>query len=49
MTSIENMADEIMRGLHEYSDIADDAMKKAVIEELFERDYSIFEKSSEGI
>ncbi len=30
MTSIENMADEIMRGLHEYADIADDAMKKAV-------------------
>ena len=30
MTSIENMADEIMRGLHEYSDFADDAMKKAV-------------------
>ena len=27
----------------------DDAMKKAVIEELFEREYSIFEKSSEGI
>ena len=30
MTSIENMADEIMKGLHEYSNLADDAMKKAV-------------------
>ena len=29
--------------------IGNDAMKKAVIEELFERDYSIFEKSSEVI
>ena len=30
MTSIENIADEIMRGLTEYADLADDAMKKAV-------------------
>ena len=30
MTSIDNLADEIMRGLHEYRDLADDAMKKAV-------------------
>ena len=30
MTSIDNLADEIMRGLHEYCDLADDAMKKAV-------------------
>ena len=30
MTSIDNMANEIMKGLHEYRDLADDAMKKAV-------------------
>lgn len=30
MTSIENMADEIMRGLYEYADLADDEIKKAV-------------------
>ena len=30
MTSIENMADEIIKGLTEYADFADDAMKKAV-------------------
>ena len=30
MTSIDDMAAEIMRGLTEYADLADDAMKKAV-------------------
>ena len=30
MTSIDDMASEIMKGLHEYADLADDAMKKAV-------------------
>ncbi len=30
MTSIDDMADEIMKGLTEYSEIADSAMKKAV-------------------
>ena len=30
MTSIDNMASEIMKGLKEYRDLADDAMKKAV-------------------
>ena len=30
MTSIDDMADEIMKGLTEYSDLADSAMKKAV-------------------
>lgn len=30
MTSIDDMADEIMRGLTEYADLADSAMKKAV-------------------
>lgn len=30
MTSIDNMADEIMKGLTEYSELADTAMKKAV-------------------
>ena len=30
MTSIDVMADEIMKGLTEYADLADTAMKKAV-------------------
>ncbi len=30
MTSIDDMADEIMKGLQEYSELADIAMKKAV-------------------
>jgi len=30
MASIDNMADEIIKGLREYSELADDAMKKAV-------------------
>ena len=30
MTSIDDMADEIMKGLTEYSELADSAMKKAV-------------------
>ena len=30
MTSIDDMADEIMKGLMEYSDLTDSAMKKAV-------------------
>ena len=30
MTSIDNLADEIMAGLQEYAELADDAMKKAV-------------------
>lgn len=30
MTSIDDMADEIMKGLREYSELADTAMKKAV-------------------
>ena len=30
MTSIDNMADEIMKGLTEYAELADTAMKKAV-------------------
>ncbi|MBQ6252085.1 HK97 gp10 family phage protein [Ruminococcus sp.] len=30
MTSIDDMADEIMRGLTEYADLADSAMKSAV-------------------
>lgn len=30
MTSIDNMADEIVKGLQEYADLADTAMKKAV-------------------
>lgn len=30
MTSIDNLADEIMVGLQEYAELADDAMKKAV-------------------
>ena len=30
MTSIDDMAEEIMRGLTEYADLADSAMKKAV-------------------
>ncbi len=30
MTSIDDMADEIMKGLTEYSELADTAMKKAV-------------------
>ena len=30
MTSIDDMADEIMKGLQEYSELADTAMKKAV-------------------
>ena len=30
MTSIDNLADEIMKGLTEYSDLADMEMKKAV-------------------
>ncbi len=30
MTSIDDMADEIMKGLIEYSELADSAMKKAV-------------------
>ena len=30
MTSIDAMADEIMKGLTEYADLADTAMKKAV-------------------
>lgn len=30
MTSINDMADEIMKGLQEYSELADTAMKKAV-------------------
>ncbi|MCM1226019.1 MAG: HK97 gp10 family phage protein [Clostridium sp.] len=30
MTSIDDMADEIMKGLQEYSELADDAMKNAV-------------------
>ena len=30
MTSIDDMADEIMKGLMEYSELADSAMKKAV-------------------
>ncbi len=30
MTSIDNLADEIMKGLQEYSELADSAMKKAV-------------------
>lgn len=30
MTSIDDMASEIMKGLHEYADLADDAMKKSV-------------------
>lgn len=30
MTSIDDMADEIMKGLTEYADLADTAMKKAV-------------------
>ncbi|MCM1007916.1 MAG: HK97 gp10 family phage protein [Ruminococcus flavefaciens] len=30
MTSIDDMADEIMKGLQEYADLADTAMKKAV-------------------
>ena len=30
MTSIDDLADEIMAGLQEYAELADDAMKKAV-------------------
>ena len=30
MTSIDNLADEIMQGLQEYAELADDAMKEAV-------------------
>ena len=30
MTSIDNLADEIMAGLQEYADLADETMKKAV-------------------
>ena len=30
MTSIDNLAEEIMHGLQEYADLADTAMKKAV-------------------
>ena len=30
MTSIDNLAAEIMQGLQEYADLADTAMKKAV-------------------
>ena len=30
MTSIDNLAEEIMQGLQEYADLADTAMKKAV-------------------
>lgn len=30
MTSIDDMADEIMKGLTEYADLADTAMKKAI-------------------
>ena len=30
MSSVDNMVDEIMKGLREYADLADDAMKKAV-------------------
>ena len=30
MTSIDDMADEIMKGLTEYADLADTEMKKAV-------------------
>jgi len=30
MTSIDDMADEIMKGLQEYADLADTSMKKAV-------------------
>ena len=30
MTSIDNLANEIMTGLQEYAELADDAMKKAV-------------------
>lgn len=30
MTSIDDMADEIMKGLNEYAELADTAMKKAV-------------------
>ena len=30
MTSIDNLADEIMKGLTEYSDLTDESMKKAV-------------------
>ena len=30
MTSIDNLAEEIMQGLQEYADLADTAMKKSV-------------------
>ena len=30
MTSIDNLAEEVMKGLREYSELADDEMKKAV-------------------
>ena len=30
MTSIDNLADEIMKGLTEYVDLTDESMKKAV-------------------
>ena len=30
MTSIDNLAEEIMQGLQEYADLADTTMKKAV-------------------
>lgn len=30
MTSIDNLADEIMKGLTEYADLTDESMKKAV-------------------
>ena len=30
MTSIDNLAEEVMKGLQEYSELADDEMKKAV-------------------
>ena len=30
MTSIDNLADEIMKGLEEYADLADTEMKKGI-------------------
>ena len=35
MTSIDDLADEIMAGLQEYAELADDAMKTAVKKKRF--------------
>ena len=48
MTTVDAMADEIMKGLTEYADLADTAMKKAVRKSAT-RDFRQCSKANKGV